>query len=313
MTPEPTDPVQGENAPSPIVLPAPVSERRDGIFVMDSKKVAIFAAIFSVTCLAALAVVAAVDDAGALATIALALAVLTFSIQIIVFIAQAQESSAQAVRNEELNADTRAVLAEVRTTGVATQTMVGEQFQGLLRAFVDAVSTTSQDSGKVDPQQLERRLMESMRREFGAAAVAAPASRGIRPGTARSDRPEGVRTLLSFPDRQSGEPALRVLEELTPDQIARLLKLAEDEIQFSGSRTSYVGLHSDPADAQLADLGLVTQVRVRDASDGAIEIVTQLTDTGRQVARFLTALGEVPTWARGRLPQPEQPDDEIPF
>jgi hypothetical protein len=292
------------------------NRRARGFLVLRERYVAVAAGVFALACLASLAIVSHVRNADGLATIALSLAILAFAIQIIVFAAQAQTAAQQSVQSEQLNADTRSLLSEVQTTARSTEAMVGEQFRELLRAFMGAASATAQEGGKFDPNELERRMMENVRREFGGSArtVASASARTraeARGGPARTLPPES-QPLLTFPDSPvEGESSLQFLENASPAAVRRLFALASDEIRNAGRPTSYVGLGRQPADAELREAELVHETRVR--TQGAIRTVTRLTDQGRQIARLLTAVGDIPGWAEGRIPQVVQDDDDIPF
>jgi hypothetical protein len=133
-------------------------------YSLSPRVLAVSASVFGVCCLAVLAVVTAVEGKDGLSTIALALAVLAFVIQIMVFIVQSQSTSQQMVRSEQLNTDTRALLVEMRTSARSTESMVRGQFGQVLRAFMDAVKSSDKKGG-FDPDAFEQRLMRNMARQ----------------------------------------------------------------------------------------------------------------------------------------------------
>jgi Kef-type K+ transport system membrane component KefB len=105
-----------------------------GSFVLSARAVGVGSAITAVASLAALAIVASLKDADTLSTVALALAVLAFAIQIVVFIAQASTASQQMVRAEQLNKETSGILVVVISLlAVAALAWVGAEAHLLRR------------------------------------------------------------------------------------------------------------------------------------------------------------------------------------
>lgn len=153
----------------------PTSEPK---IIISPRLIAVVSFIFGVGCLASLAIVAAVRDADVLATTALALAIVAFGVQLLVSAAESQSSTQQSLRSEQLNTQTRALLAEMQTTARGTERMVREQFGQLLRAFMDAAKQTG--GGKdFDPEAFEERLMANIRRDavISGGAPESPAER----------------------------------------------------------------------------------------------------------------------------------------
>jgi hypothetical protein len=303
-------------------------------YSLSPRRVAMFAVAVAAACLTALAVVSSVEGAEALATIALVLAIVAFTIQIFLFVVQSQAASEQRVRSEQLNTQTRALLAEVRTTAQATQAMVSQQFNQLLQAFVTGAAKTAEET-KFDPASFERRLLENIRTAAQPASAggsqvhvpvgAADQSQRVveRPNQGRAQRERVVRRirnerperLKTFPPEEEGRTAAELLRRLEPGERIRLKDLAEDELHAVRAG-AFVGLPASEADDALRKLNLVTSARV-DAGNRNV-VVTRLTDEGVTAARLLTALGDIPEWARDLVdtePQssPWSDDDDIPF
>jgi len=121
--------------------------------------------------------------------------------------------------------------------------------------------------------------------------------------------------MKSFPPEEDGLEAMKTLQALSPAARQRLRSLAKDEITATESG-SYVGLDPDEPDGDLEAKDLVTRARV-DLGGGNIIDVTRLTDSGVGVIRPLTAIGDVPAWAR-TIPEDRDEaaigaDDDIPF
>jgi hypothetical protein len=99
-------------------------------------------AIFSAACLATLIVVVAVKNIDTLSTVALALAVLAFSAQLIVTLVQGQQFG-------QLNADTKSALTEIRATTSSLLTnqreLVNRVLEYAFHAFQTAVPAAVED------------------------------------------------------------------------------------------------------------------------------------------------------------------------
>jgi hypothetical protein len=325
-----TDPESAPGQPDdPAGTPSTVQ-----IYSLSPRRVAMFAVSAATASLTALAVVASVEGAEALTTIALVLAIVAFTIQIFLFVVQSQAASEQRVRSEQLNTQTRALLTEVRTTAQVTQAMVTQQFDQLLQAFVTGAAQTAQET-KFDPVSFEQRLMSNIRlaaQQPAGGVTTSPSASGSdlghqvvsppprsqrdqarRATRQRSDRPARLRT---FPAEDEGRQAVAALRDLSATERGRLRDLAEDEIGAAASG-SYIGLYPEIDDLRLEELNLVGQARV-ELGDSELIVVRRLTDEGAAVARLLTALGEIPPWARD-LPDVRSqsdgvvPDDDIPF
>jgi hypothetical protein len=304
-------------------------------YSLSPRRVGMFAVAVASASLTALVVVTSVEGVDALTTIALVLAIVAFTIQIFLFVVQSQASSEQRVRSEQLNTQTRALLAEVRATAQATQAMVSQQFNQLLQAFVTGAAQTAQET-KFDPVSFEQRLLSNIRAQVPTtagpsgprvAAAVDPESRGegasVQPRVireqaavrrrARNERPNRLKT---FPSEEEGKTAVDEVRKLVPADRRRLRDLGQDEVNAT-DRGWFVGLIPTLEDKSLEDHHLASPARV-DTGEGP-SVVTRLTDNGVQAARLLTALGDIPSWARDLIVEEEEGaqassgDDDIPF
>jgi hypothetical protein len=291
--------------------------RVEAKFTLSPRAVAVAASVFGIGCLAALAIVADVKKADGLSTIALALAILAFVIQILVFVVQGHTSSQQMLQSEQLNTQTRALLAEMQTTARATQTMVGQQFSQLLRAFMDAAKTADPKEG-FDQEAFERRLLANIRREQVEQQIGAQAARP--PATARSpstistaqrraalDRARARRRSTTrrydagpFPPEVEARPVLPDLQELSPAAKRRLQSYGADK--HDERPNDYEGYPLSPeyraVEEPLVDRGLIQMLRLPPSEGGPDDgLVYRLTDKGDLAARILNASGTIPAWA----------------
>jgi hypothetical protein len=275
-------------------------------FTVAPRAVAVAGGIFGVACLTALAIVAGTNGADGLSTIALALAILAFVIQILVFIAQAQSSSQQMLRSEQLNTQTRALLVEMQATARSTHAMVGEQFRQVLGAFMDAAKT-AEGKGGFDQDAFERRLMANIRREQqGAGQEGSPAARRLSGGTVVGRRgrtvlrPEDRFDSGPFPSEQEAQPVIDLLTQLPTQAKQRLKEYGLDKEQTAGGTEGYMGfstVRGSEIDQDLLEKGLLRIVRLAEGEGPGDGLVYQLTDLGDLAANVLGSSGEVPGWA----------------
>jgi hypothetical protein len=113
-------------------------------------------------------------------------------------------------------------------------------------------------------------------------------SAAARRAAAGTERETSI--LTSLPDESAGREALERLRSLPPEQQQRLDQLAQDEVN-STQHGSYVGLPPTPEGDQLHREGRTTRVRRRTGTDS--QLLTLLSDEGRQPARVLSGEGEL--------------------
>src|SRR5207253_2406651 len=125
----------------------------------------------SVGSLGALVIVASIDSADGLSTVALALAILAFTSQIIVFVSQLFASNRQTARQDEIYAQMNGLLQGLKGTTDATQATMERHMSVLLKAAVgEAAEVVGESSDhedsvvpKFNPVQFENRVLERAR------------------------------------------------------------------------------------------------------------------------------------------------------
>lgn len=158
--------VSGTNSGSVTsVLPARQSSRPSAVISISWSTLAFAAGSIAIVSTSSLAIIATLNRADALSTIALALAILSFIIQIGLFIAQSWTSAQQVLHSEEVNADTRAILTEVRENARGTNRLISDQFDQVLGHLLDTTKRTVNESLKgQEAQVLNERLDRELRR-----------------------------------------------------------------------------------------------------------------------------------------------------
>lgn len=250
---------------------------------------------------ASLAVVASINDTDALSTVALALAILAFVVQILVFLGQTQAQTQQSIRSEQLYANTVELLADIRASSEASQEALREQKDVLLPALLNKADL---QRGPAD-QPLET--------PAGADAGASDIRGLYPPRTVRPDDPQVAELLQTWPtEPDEAREISERLKSLTPVSLYWIQALAEDELS---SRTAQ-GPSLDPGlylgaenIAELEGAGLIKRfdppIRHPKYPDA---FLVHLTDLGRRTARVLTARGTKPEELEG-IDFPQPPSD----
>ncbi len=253
--------------------------------------VAIAAGALALTCLAALVVVASLKHAETLSTVALALAVVTFVAQLIVFVVQAGAANQQMLQSRALHADQLQLLGEMGERARGTDATVTRIDERLLEVALGK-TLGERDKTGADARSIAMEVTALLNAEEDAPSLRRArmpretrAPRALEMQDADANRRARER-LEAFPD-ENVEAAIATLEALSPDALAALTRWGRDEIQYAG--TNYLtGLGvSDGPRREVLDAGLVCP---RGPSSG----LYVLTDRGRDAASVLIAPGDPP-------------------
>lgn len=264
--------------------------------------------IVTISALGTLAVVAKREGADTLSTIALALAVLSFSAQLIVSLAQAFNGTQQVAQADRVNADTRASLAAIRATSDALLVNQREQFSEVLHAALKiAVPAAVQDveeagtggaAGDAEVQitedaikNLEERLSVRITEALRHVRTQSIPSSGVR------NTGQAKIRMLSYPSETRGLELLDMLNKLSPQEIAVLNKWITRTLGIVNRRNtdSIPGIvqrgqiASD--EKKLQELGLIDIVH-----RGSNEHSIRLTSLGIEMASLILQPGVKPSW-----------------
>jgi hypothetical protein len=254
------------------------------------------ACVAAVGALAALIIVASVKSVDTLSTVALSLAILSFVIQIIVFMAQVGTSNEQMLRAERLYGDTVAALARLTEKAEGTQ----EGLARLERYFAPgevakavAESVLSVPGGATSPEfvrDLSERLEERASQDVPPATDPLVAARRRYPSRVPSpDDEEIVRLLSTFPPEGEASGLIERLQTMNSADKSVLEALGDDELQARSARSgSTHGFFFRPEHvSDLVSEGLVRAKEPRVVDRGR-ELV-ELTPDGRNLARMFIA------------------------
>ncbi|WP_229053522.1 hypothetical protein [Aeromicrobium sp. Leaf350] len=264
------------------------------------RTIAIGSLLFNLAAIAVVSTVAVTNNAGALNTVALSLAVIAFVCQLIVYTVQTWQGSEQLRRAEDLYSATAGLISDARVRIEDTHTMVQSQHQEMLRLSREKDSIEALKNHDVDPGELEGGDSESDLQE--PAPITAPlpvaestpsVSLGAPKPDLASDEAFRVTRVRRFPPAawpkgdEDMSLALRKLEEV-PDGSYFNFCIAVVDYVRSRIAGSAPGLSHNMADQPLIDSGLLEELPSQSADDyGARQVV--LSEIGRSAGSLLLA------------------------
>jgi hypothetical protein len=248
---------------------------------------AVASTCIALACLVVLVVVASINDVDTLSTVALALAIIAFVAQLIVFVVQTSAANQQMLQSRELHSELVRLLGLMGERARGTEAAVSTINERLLEAALGkALGTTG--TGGEDAKSIAREVAAMLNVPADTIVAPAPSERSPSPGavTDIEAHDAAARRLRSFP--QDPEAALRVLTALDSNAREGLRRFAQDELTHAGTPLG-VGRGSEmPGFDQLLADGLVEAI-----SPG--RSIYALSDDGRDVARLLYGEGPYPS------------------
>lgn len=272
------------------------SDSRSGL-TFKWPHVALAAIMITVASLSTLTVIAAIENVDTLATVALVLAILAFIIQIVVFIAQSWTSGQQMLQSQTINAETKALLAELRESARATNDLVTRQFDRVLEQVLSAAADElSKADGSVDVQSLRDRIRDELgraiRSESGGAVGAAMIPRRGRNVPITPDRMAHLEHLQSYPTAHDElAQVVEAIQALSDTALSSLYSLTDDML-FSIEFGRRIGQSGDTLTArdELDQHGLIEPATDYPNDSGFITLSIK----GESIGRILTAEGKAP-------------------
>lgn len=244
---------------------------------IEWRTVAIGSLLLNLGAIGVVATIATVHDSNTLATIALALAIIAFISELIIFSVQTWQSGEQLKQAERLNSATSSLLADMRTRLEGTHQMVTTQYQELLHLAVLKADATDAKGGTTSTG---RRVAEVVRDIMPTVESENPATHIY--GTKEAS------LLLRWPNLQDARRAIELLEPLTDNQLnAFMADVILDSLSRLDETTPTLNKTKE-VDQPLIDVGLVADVLI-DRKQEPDKI--QLTERGRVASRVL-----IPSW-----------------
>jgi hypothetical protein len=293
------------------------SSEQSGSFVVQWRAVAITSCIVALAAIGALVVVATIKRADPLSTIALALAILAFVIQILVFVAQNWTTGAQMLQSQTLNTETKSLLVELRTSAQGTNAMLNEQFNKLLDRMLVTTRTAVEEAGgdSVDVGRLRQRLASDLAPIWPTlTSVSVPPwvkdEKGMEEHSHFHEKlltetmAERRKQLRTWPSETEVEQIIPIYHEISDEARDVLKKYAQDYYESlvpGGIPGMLEPEHGDPAYSQLANAGLIVPIPSPFGDQEAGNAFYVLSPLGFKVGRLLIAHGPAPEYLDDKL------------
>ena len=249
-------------------------------FSISWRRIALGSLLVNLGAIATIATIAAVRDAGVLNTVALALAVIVFVCQLIMYAVQMWQSGQQLQEARQLNANTRSLLAEGRARMEGTRQLVGSQYQEFIQLITLKAGPEAARSVKnlgATPTALKAVAQTVQKIEDSAT------------GTWWTQLPRTAPSSLLFKwanSAQAADESLRDLEFIHSNGLLGVFFLSVDDEISSAVRGIEGGLgHVPHVDEVMIQQGLLKKSV---SINGSHQIVV-LTDKGRLAAANLLA------------------------
>jgi hypothetical protein len=269
--------------------------RDSGTFSIPYRTVALAATLVSAASLTALVLVASLHGAEPLATTAIALAIITFVVQLIVYVAQSNQAQRDNDRSQDLHAQLQAALGHLTARAEGTQATVTTMSDKLLdRALQQTGLSKLEDLPTGFTRDVARNLAELLNADpetDAAGGEVQPVHSEFLSKTWGPEEDARVMELMTHWPSNPDEIAeiKRDLEGLSDFAIYVLKKATEDEVKYRDPsallRPSIPSAHIDSSEA-LYERGLLEELGMEAYGNE----ISALTEKGRRVARvFATA------------------------
>lgn len=203
------------------------------------------------------------------------------------------------LQSEAINADTRALLAELKENAQNTNKLLSQQFDKVLeRLLVVTEKTVEETVDSPNKEQLRINLDRNLRRVIGNASSFEFGTNWRRP--AHPDDFKLEEYMSTFPDEEEGRDSAETLKRLTPDGVGSLRKFATDLLMTIHGKGD-PGLYEELAGNGTEEL--IREDLIKEAVPSSGIRFSQLrffvlTEKGRAAGRLLTARGPVPDYLR---------------
>lgn len=256
--------------------------------------VAIASLLLTVAALTTLVIVVATTRADLLSVVALALAVIAFSAQLIIYIVQAGESSASTRRALELHAELNGLLSELRERTGSTQRSMEVINERLLEAAIGKAQADAPDSGNEFAERVATTYAKAARADDRDAAATnlreaiQVAKAGYPPALPEEEAARVNKFMSEWPSADEVTDIVSTVEGLSSYAQESLEGMARD-LASSTTPDSPIGPGLARASTTQDDAPYMRQVPGWD--------MYVLNDEGMRLARFFTAIGPPPPGA----------------
>ncbi len=259
--------------------------------------VSIAAVLVTVAALTTLVIVVAIREADLLSVVALALAVIAFSAQLIIYIVQAAESASATRRSLELHVELSGLLSELRERTGSTQRSMDTINSRLLEAVIGKTQRRLQNEA---PDEYAERVAEtyaavSQSSAASPASTVRPSGRSIAfPDALPPSDAERIRDFMrSWPEADEVDEVTAVLGSLSNSSLSSLWGYSSDLLSSTRHDATF-GPGLGGGNPKLLEAGLIEKIP-------GWKLHT-LSEKGMRAARLFTAEGTPPRWIEPLLP-----------
>ena len=148
--------------------------RNDSLFSVRARAVAGWSLAFAFACAVTLVIVLSTGNDDLLATVALALAIMAFALQIAFFMVQLRVAGEQDRRSQDLYRDTSGVLTKIDERSAATVAVIREQFDFVLRHALGQPTVKVTDAAILVSEEAEENEGNAGELDNGASKTVTP-------------------------------------------------------------------------------------------------------------------------------------------
>ncbi|MFE7423785.1 hypothetical protein [Rhodococcus sp. NPDC057529] len=267
-----------------------------GKFVIPAKAVAGASTLASIGLLATLAVVVSVQNIDVLSTVALALAIMAFVVQLIVYIIQSISAAQQLQNAQKLHGDMMEVLRGIQEKSTALERTVQllhdqviEEFRGKARSERQLGRSSSTELAAIEDSlaALEAPVSLQADRSMTIDPLSVDRQSDQYPPALPVPEAEKMRAeLLSWPGPDDYDEVREAWNELPPTMRQSFFVDLRDLLSATNNKHFGPGLSLDPETSPIRKAGLVDKVK-------GWRLQTP-SEKGRRIGRLLTAEGPAP-------------------
>lgn len=290
--------------------------------VVSWRCLSIVLATITVSLVAGFVVLARKQNADALSTTALVLAILSFIAQLVLAFVQAYIGSSQNAEANKVNSDTKSALSAIAATNSALLSNQREQFSEVLQAALgvavpEAVKDVSEANGlraedvlceiaDALEDRLAVRIENAVRGRQEQPRQGTPGRASMRVSGEPNERFQAndlYLRLSEYPSEARGKEVLQILNGLTPQDAVTFSRVAtllsERARRGDGSRLSIaVQGRQRSSLSELQEIGLISVSAGSEyaSSNEVRRFWVELTELGVDVSRLFLGQGSVPVW-----------------
>jgi hypothetical protein len=264
-------------------MSSPASER--GIIRLPLSALALGSGVVALASLGTLITVVAIKDVDALSTVALALAIIAFVVQLIVFVFQGIEANRQSHDNQELHSRLMTVVSQIEERTQGTQKSLDNMNDRLLEALIGKASN---EGLPPDSPEFAQVVTDGLSLNDASFRTTQPITHSGYPPPFEPDLARRIHHELETWPRPDELSEIRAtLKDLSDSAIGKLAAYARDLLNNTEETNRFVGPGLTGSDSEEGvKQGLVEKIPGWS--------VYTLTPEGRRVGRVFTAIGEPP-------------------